>query len=81
MDAKVRIKFGFQDARALTWRFLMEAYPEFNIYPSGSQVIGDGVLYIINGLEPGIGRYILHFEQIKNLGADPGIFRKPEKMI
>lgn len=81
MDAKVRIIFGFQDTQVLIRHFLMEAYPELDIYPSGSQVIGDSVLYIVYGLEPGVGSYILHLEQVENLGADPGIFRKTKKMF
>ena len=59
----------------------MEADAEFNIYPPGCQVIRYGILDIVNGLEPGVGRHVLYFEQVEDLGADPGIFRKAEKMF
>ena len=37
-------------------------------------MVGDGVLLVEDGFDPGAGGFVLHVHQVEDLKADPGAF-------
>jgi hypothetical protein len=61
-----------------TWNFLisnesLKFEPEFKINPTGAQVVGDGVLLLENGLDPGSAGFISDLKEVEYLNTHPAI--------
>ena len=44
-------------------------------------MVGDGVLLIEDGFDPGAGGFVLHVHQVEYLQADPGTFGEAERVF
>ena len=59
----------------------LEFKAKLQVYPSGSQVIGDGVLLLEDGLDPGAAGFVADLEEVKYLDTHPAVACHTEKAL
>ena len=59
----------------------LEFKAKLQVYPSGSQVIGDGVLLLEDGLDPGTAGFVADLEEVKYFYAHPAVACHAEKTL
>ena len=59
----------------------LEFKAELEVDPAGGQVIGDGVLLLEDGLDPGTAGFIADLEEVEYLYAHPAVAGHAEKTL
>lgn len=60
---------------------ILELHSDPYIKPPPCQIVRNRILRILYRFDPGIGRFIGHFQQVEHFQAGPGAAREPQEML